>query len=62
VFGAICPARDTGTALVLPRADAGAMQLHLDQTRSCVAGGAHAVITLDKAGWHTTRKLQVPST
>jgi hypothetical protein len=25
------------------------------------AGGAHAVITLDKAGWHTTRKLQVPS-
>ena len=59
VFGAICPARDTGTALVLPRADAGAMQL--DQISSCVAGGAHAVITLDKAGWHTTRKLQVPS-
>jgi hypothetical protein len=46
---------------VLPRADAGAMQLHLDQISSCVAGGAHAVITLDKAGWHTTRKLQVPS-
>jgi transposase len=26
-----------------------------------VAAGAHAVLTLDKAGWHTTRKLQVPS-
>ena len=25
VFGAICPARDTGTALVLPRADADAI-------------------------------------
>ena len=24
VFGAICPARDTGAALVLPRADSGA--------------------------------------
>jgi hypothetical protein len=22
---------------------------------------AHAVLTLDKAGWHTTRKLQLPS-
>jgi transposase len=42
-------------------ADAAAMQLHLDQISRCVAGGAHAVISLDKAGWHTTRKLQVPS-
>jgi len=23
--------------------------------------GVHAVLTLDKAGWHTTRKLEVPS-
>ena len=30
-------------------------------TSVAVAGGAHAVITLDKAGWHTTRKLHVPS-
>jgi hypothetical protein len=60
VFGAICPARDTGTALVLPRADVGAMQHHLDEISRCVATGAHAVLTLDKAGWHTTRKLQVP--
>ena len=61
VFGAICPARDTGTALVLPRADADAMQHHLDAISRCVAPSAHAVLTLDKAGWHTTRKLQLPS-
>jgi DDE superfamily endonuclease len=61
VFGAICPARDTGTALVLPCANVGAMQHHLDEISRCVAEGAHAVLTLDKAGWHTTRKLQVPS-
>ena len=61
VFGAICPARDTGTALVFPRADAAAMQLHLEEISRRVAVGAHAVLTLDKAGWHTTRKLQVPS-
>lgn len=61
VFGAICPARDTGTALVLPRANAEAMKHHLDEISHRVAADAHAVLTLDKAGWHTTRKLQVPS-
>jgi hypothetical protein len=33
----------------------------LDEISRCVAAGAHAVLALDKAGWHTTRKLQVPS-
>lgn len=28
LFGAICPARGTGAALALPRADTEAMQLH----------------------------------
>src|SRR6516165_2679404 len=42
VFGAICPARDTGTALVLPRADADAMQHHLEAISCRVAPGAHA--------------------
>jgi transposase len=37
------------------------MQHHLDEISRCVAAGAHAVLTLDIAGWHTTRKLQVPS-
>src|SRR6202007_355379 len=61
LFGAICPARDTGAALVLPRADAIAMQHHLDEISRRVAAGAHAVLALDKAGWHITRKLQVPA-
>jgi hypothetical protein len=42
VFGAICPARDTGAALVLPRANADAMQHHLDEISRCVAADAHA--------------------
>src|SRR6516165_8880299 len=44
VFGAICPARDTGTALVLPRANADAMQHHLEAISCRVAPGAHAVL------------------
>ena len=29
--------------------------------RSAVAPGAHAILILDKAGWHTTAKLTVPA-
>jgi hypothetical protein len=61
LFGAICPARDTGAAIVLPFANTEAMQHHLNAISQCVTAGAHAVLALDKAGWHTTRKLDVPS-
>lgn len=60
LFGAICPARGTGAALALPYADTEAMQLHLDEIARTVAKGAHAVLLLDRAGWHTTHNLIVP--
>jgi hypothetical protein len=60
LFGAICPARGVGAALALPYADIDMMQLHLDEISSNVAKGAHAVLLLDRAGWHTTSKLDVP--
>jgi transposase len=60
LFGAICPARGTGAALALPFADTHAMQLHLDEIARTVKRGAHAVLLLDRAGWHTTRVLRVP--
>jgi hypothetical protein len=58
--GRVCPARGVGAALVLPYADADMMQLHLDEISRNVAEGAHAVLLLDRAGWHTTGKLDVP--
>jgi DDE superfamily endonuclease len=60
LFGAICPARGVGAALALPYADTDMMQLHLDEISRNVAEGAHAVLLLDRAGWHTTGKLDVP--
>ena len=60
LFGAICPARGVGAALALPYADTDMMQLHLDEISRNVAAGAHAVLLLDRAGWHTTGKLDVP--
>ena len=31
-----------------------------DQKREAVRRGAHAVLLLDRAGWHTTPALRVP--
>ena len=44
----------------MPYADAEMMQLHLDEISRNVAQGAHALLLLDRAGWHTTGKLDVP--
>ena len=60
IFGAICPERDTGAALVLPYANTHAMQLHVDEISNHVSAGAVAVVLMDRAGWHTTAKLEWP--
>ena len=60
IFGAICPAAGKAAGLVLPRCDTQAMVLHLAEISRAVASGAHAVVLLDQAGWHTSRKLPVP--
>jgi transposase len=36
------------------------MQFHLNEVSLVVAKGAHAVLLLDRAGWHTTGKLIIP--
>jgi transposase len=36
------------------------MQLHLDEIARHVAKGAHAVVLLDRAGWHITSNLTFP--
>jgi hypothetical protein len=38
------------------------MQLNLDKISRTVAAGAHAVLLLDRAGWHTTAKLEARPT
>ena len=61
LFGAICPARGVGAALMLPKANTHAMQLHLDEISRCIASGSHGVLLMDRAGWHTTGKLNIPA-
>jgi hypothetical protein len=60
LFGAVCPSRDTGAAIIMPYANTAAMRKHLEEISRAVAPGAHGLVILDQAGWHTTRKLKVP--
>ena len=45
---------------MLPRANTAAMQMHLEEISRNVAARAHAVVLMDRAGWHRTDKLKVP--
>ena len=48
IFGAVCPARDTGVALVLPVATTEAMQAFLDELALAVPADRHAVLLIDR--------------
>ena len=45
----------------MPRCDTEAMQAHLVEIGTMVAPNAHAVLILDKAGWHLSGSLDVPA-
>jgi transposase len=68
LFGAVCPDRGTGAAVVLPYVNIEAMverrrspeNIHLAEISRRVTEGAHTVLILDRAGWHTSPKLIVP--
>jgi DDE superfamily endonuclease len=60
VFGAVCPSRNIGAAVIMPYANTEAMQVQVDEIGKTVAPGAHGLIIFDKAAWHTTRKLKIP--
>ena len=50
-----------GVALVLPYANVEAMNLHLIEISKRAAPDAHAVVTMDGAGWHQQGgRLKVP--
>ena len=44
----------------MPYADTEAMITHLAEISQAVDPGAHAVVLLDQAGWHMSKRLEVP--
>jgi transposase len=61
LFGAICPDRAVGAAVIMPKVNIEAMNEHLQEISRHVARGAHAALVCDGAGWHQTGgRLCVP--
>jgi hypothetical protein len=61
LFGAICPDRGVGAAMITPHANTEAMNLHLGEVSTQVTAGAQALLVCDGAGWHQRgRQLVVP--
>jgi putative transposase len=61
IFGAVCPAKGKGAGLVMPWCDSHAMSAHLQEISQAVDPRAHAVLLLDRAGWHTSPKVNIPA-
>lgn len=61
IFGAVCPERDTGEALVCTHIGTRSMNAFLAELAKAIPDDRHAVVIMDQAGWHVSGKLEVPS-
>jgi transposase len=61
LFAAVRPATGEGFALVLPEVSVKAMNEFLARFAATLANDEHAVMVLDRAGWHTAKRLVIPS-
>lgn len=62
IFGAICPARAVGAAIIAPVANIACMNLHLQEISTQVTPGSSAALVCDRAGWHQTGgELELPN-
>src|SRR6201985_2941859 len=60
LFGAICPARGVGAAIITPAANTECMNLHLQEISTQIAPRAKAVLVCDGAGWHHNSRTLAP--
>ena len=61
LYGAICPARRTGAAIIMPAANTEGMNAHLQEISTQGTPGAPAILVCDGAGWHQRgKRLRVP--
>jgi transposase len=60
LFGSICPATGDAHGCLIPAANREAMEKYLADFSKHLRRGAHALLVLDGAGWHTSGRLRVP--
>jgi len=58
IYGAVCPERDLGEALVMSHVNTQTMQMHINAISLCIPIDRHGVLVTDNAPWH--RSLVTP--
>ena len=58
IFGAVCPQKDEGIGIIMLYSNTEAMLIHLEYISTSISKGRHSIIIMDKASWHTTKKLK----
>jgi hypothetical protein len=59
IFGATCPAKDMALGIIMPLANTQAMIEHLRLISKATIKGRPALIVMDRAGWHTTKAINL---
>jgi DDE superfamily endonuclease len=61
IYAAVEPGTDNAFALILPDANTEGMQVFLEAFAQTLGPDDHVALVLDGAGWHSTKRLQVPA-
>ena len=60
IFGAVCPEQKSCAALVWPEVNHIGLGKHLQELSWHVPKGRHALVVMDRAGWHRAKDLELP--
>ncbi len=58
IYGAVCPTKNKSSAIFASEVSTEIMQIHLNYLSKEIEG--HAVVIMDRAGWHLSKDLKVP--
>ena len=61
LFGSVCPASGRAHGCLLPYVDTTAMNAYLADFSRNLSPEEHALLVLDRAGWHRSRSLAIPA-
>lgn len=61
VFAAVCPETGAASGLITPEINTPMMNAFLEQFSQELPADVHAVMVLDRAGWHTGKGVVVPA-
>lgn len=59
-YGAVNPESGDSLGLITPNCNRAWTQLHLEALSEHIGEEKHAIVYMDRASWHTTKKLDVP--